>query len=148
MVRTLLKSVKQYKTVSVLTPLVMIGEAAMEIVIPFLMGFLIDEITAMAKTQTFSMDIVWYGLAMIACAAFALFCGIMGGRLASKASAGFAANLRYDMYDNIQTYSFANIDNFSTASLITRITTDVSNVQLAYQMCIRMLVRALQSLSE
>ena len=142
MVRTLLKSVKQYKTVSVLTPLVMIGEAAMEIVIPFLMGFLIDEITAMAKTQTFSMDIVWYGLAMIACAAFALFCGIMGGRLASKASAGFAANLRYDMYDNIQTYSFANIDNFSTASLITRITTDVSNVQLAYQMCIRMLVRA------
>lgn len=142
MVRTLLKSVKQYKTVSVLTPLVMIGEAAMEIVIPFLMGFLIDEITAMAETQTFSMDIVWYGLAMIACAAFALFCGIMGGRLASKASAGFAANLRYDMYDNIQTYSFANIDNFSTASLITRITTDVNNVQLAYQMCIRMLVRA------
>ena len=103
MVRTLLKSVKQYKTVSVLTPLVMIGEAAMEIVIPFLMGFLIDEITAMAKTQTFSMDIVWYGLAMIACAAFALFCGIMGGRLASTASAGFAANLRYDMYDTIQT---------------------------------------------
>ena len=142
MVKTLLKSVKQYKTVSILTPLVMIGEAAMEIVIPFLMGFLIDEITAMAETRTFSMDIVWYGIAMIACAAFALFCGIMGGRLASKASAGFAANLRYDMYDNIQTYSFANIDNFSTASLITRITTDVSNVQLAFQMCIRMLVRA------
>ncbi len=142
MVRTLLKSVKQYKTVSILTPLVMIGEASMEIIIPFLMGFLIDEITAMAETTTFSMNIVWYGLAMIACAAFALFCGIMGGRLASKASAGFAANLRYDMYDNIQTYSFANIDNFSTASLITRITTDVSNVQLAFQMCIRMLVRA------
>ena len=142
MVKILLKSVKQYKTVSILTPLVMIGEAAMEIVIPFLMGFLIDEITAMAETRTFSMDIVWYGIAMIACAAFALFCGIMGGRLASKASAGFAANLRYDMYDNIQTYSFANIDNFSTASLITRITTDVSNVQLAFQMCIRMLVRA------
>ena len=96
MVRTLLKSVKQYKTVSILTPLVMIGEASMEIIIPFLMGFLIDEITAMAETTTFSMNIVWYGLAMIACAAFALFCGIMGGRLASKASAGFAANLRYD----------------------------------------------------
>ena len=142
MVKTLLKSVKQYKTVSILTPLVMIGEASMEIIIPFLMGFLIDEITAMADTQTFSMKIVWYGLAMIGCAAFALYCGIMGGRLASKASAGFAANLRYDMYDNIQTYSFANIDNFSTASLITRITTDVSNVQLAFQMCIRMLVRA------
>lgn len=142
MVKTLLKSVKQYKTVSILTPLVMIGEASMEIIIPFLMGFLIDEITAMADTQTFSMKIVWYGLAMIGCAAFALYCGIMGGRLASKASAGYAANLRYDMYDNIQTYSFANIDNFSTASLITRITTDVSNVQLAFQMCIRMLVRA------
>lgn len=142
MVKTLLKSVKQYKTVSILTPLVMIGEAAMEIVIPFLMKFLIDEIYVMEQTQSFSMNIVWYGLAMLACAAFALFCGIMGGRLASKASAGFAANLRYDMYDNIQTYSFSNIDNFSTSSLITRITTDVSNVQLAYQMCIRMLVRA------
>ncbi len=142
MVKTLLKSVKQYKTVSILTPLVMIGEAAMEIVIPFLMKFLIDEIYVMEQSGQFSMNIVWYGLAMLACAAFALFCGIMGGRLASKASAGFAANLRYDMYDNIQTYSFANIDNFSTASLITRITTDVSNVQIAYQMCIRMLVRA------
>lgn len=142
MVKTLLKSVKQYKTVSVLTPLVMIGEAAMEIVIPFLMGFLIDEIYVIEATDAFSMNVIWYGLAMLACAAFALFCGIMGGRLASKASAGFAANLRYDMYDNIQTYSFANIDNFSTASLITRITTDVSNVQLAYQMCIRMLIRA------
>ncbi len=142
MVKTLLKSVKQYKTVSILTPLVMIGEAAMEIVIPFLMKYLIDEIYVMERTGEFSLYIVWYGIAMLACAAFALFCGIMGGRLASKASAGFAANLRYDMYDNIQTYSFANIDNFSTASLITRITTDVSNVQLAYQMCIRMLVRA------
>ena len=142
MVKTLLKSVKQYKAVSILTPLVMIGEAAMEIVIPFLMKFLIDEIYVMEQSGQFSMNIVWYGLAMLACAAFALFCGIMGGRLASKASAGFAANLRYDMYDNIQTYSFANIDNFSTASLITRITTDVSNVQIAYQMCIRMLVRA------
>ena len=142
MVKTLLKSVKQYKTVSILTPLVMIGEAAMEIVIPFLMKYLIDEIYVMERTGEFSLYIVWYGIAMLACAAFALYCGIMGGRLASKASAGFAANLRYDMYDNIQTYSFANIDNFSTASLITRITTDVSNVQLAYQMCIRMLVRA------
>ncbi len=142
MVKTLLKSVKQYKKVSILTPLVMIGEAVMEIVIPFLMKFLIDEIYVMERSGEFSMYIVWYGLAMLACAAFALFCGIMGGRLASKASAGFAANLRYDMYDNIQTYSFANIDNFSTASLITRITTDVSNVQLAFQMCIRMLVRA------
>ena len=141
MVKTLLKSVKQYKTVSILTPVVMIGEAAMEIAIPFLMQYLLGAIRQM-QPGVFNMDILWYGLAMLACAAFALFCGIMGGRLASKASAGFAANLRYDMYDNIQTYSFANIDNFSTASLITRITTDVSNVQLAYQMCIRMLVRA------
>ena len=141
MVRTLLKSVKQYKTVSILTPIVMIGEAAMEITIPFLMQYLLGAIRQMTP-GVFNMDILWYGLAMLACAAFALFCGIMGGRLASKASAGFAANLRYDMYDNIQTYSFANIDNFSTASLITRITTDVSNVQLAFQMCIRMLVRA------
>ena len=89
MVKTLLKSVKQYKTVSILTPLVMIGEAAMEIVIPFLMKYLIDEIYVMERTGEFSLYIVWYGIAMLACAAFALYCGIMGGRLASKASAGF-----------------------------------------------------------
>ena len=94
MVRTLLKSVKQYKTVSVLTPLVMIGEAAMEIVIPFLMGFLIDEITAMAETQTFSMDIVWYGLAMIACAAFALFCGIIGRQTCFKGVGGLCGQFK------------------------------------------------------
>ena len=142
MVRTLLKSVKQYKTVSILTPLVMIGEAAMEIVIPFLMGFLIDEITAMAETQTFSMDIVWYGLAMIACAAFALFCGIMGGRLASKASAGFSKNLRTDIYNSVQGFSFANIDKFSASSLVTRMTTDVINIQNAFMMIIRIAVRS------
>lgn len=142
MVKTLLKSVKQYKAVSILTPLVMIGEAAMEILIPFLMAYLIDAISGISGTGDFNMDIVWYGLGMLACAAFALFCGVVGGRLAAKASAGFAANLRYDMYDKIQTYSFANIDNFSTASLITRITTDVTNVQQAYQMVIRLLVRA------
>ena len=79
---------------------------------------------------------------MIVCAVFALLCGVMGGRLAAKASCGFAHNLREDMYNNLQTFSFANIDNYSTASLITRITTDVTNVQNAYQMAIRMLVRA------
>lgn len=142
MVKTLLKSVKQYKTVSILTPLVIVGEAAMEIIIPFMMQYLLAAISSMDESAGFNYDIVWWGLGMLACAAFALFCGVLGGKLAAKASAGFAANLRYDMYENIQSYSFSNIDNFSTASLITRVTTDVSNVQLAYQMSIRLLVRA------
>lgn len=143
MVKTLLKSVREYKKPSILCPLVMIGEAAMEIIIPFLTTFLIAEIQKVQEGADINVHlIVWYGLGMVAAAMFSLFCGSLGGRLAAKASCGFAHNLREDMYNNIQTYSFANIDNYSTASLITRITTDVSNVQMAYQMCIRMLVRA------
>lgn len=145
MIKTLLKSVREYKKPSVLCPIVMIGEAAMEIVIPYFMTFVIGELTALSEDATYSVNIgivVGYSVAMVICALFALFCGVWGGHLAAKASCGFAHNLREDMYNNIQTYSFANIDNFSTASLITRITTDVTNVQNAYRMCIQMLVRA------
>lgn len=143
MVKTLLKSVREYKKQSILCPIVMVGEAAMEIIIPFLMTFLIAEIQKVADGGSADINvIITYGLGMIAAAVFSLFCGAFGGRFAATASCGFAHNLREDMYNNIQTYSFANIDNYSTASLITRITTDVTNVQMAYQMCIRMLVRA------
>lgn len=145
MIKTLLKSVREYKTPSILCPLVMVGEAAMEIIIPFLMTFIIGELEKLSEIAGYTVDlkvIITCSVLMLVCAVLALVCGILGGKLSAKASCGFAKNLREDMYNNLQTYSFANIDNYSTASLITRITTDVTNVQNAYQMCIRMLVRA------
>lgn len=144
MLKTLLKSVREYKTASILTPVLMVGEAVMEIIIPFLMTYIVGELENVAKNGG-SVNIKTIAICsaiMVVCAVFALLCGVFGSKLAAKASSGFAHNLREDMYNNLQTYSFANIDNYSTASLITRITTDVSNVQMAYQMCIRMLVRA------
>ena len=145
MIKTLLKSVREYKLPSILCPIVMVGEAVMEIIIPFLMTFIVKELEELANGTITSVDggkIALYASLMIICAFAALLLGVLGGRLAAKASCGFAHNLREDMYNNIQTYSFANIDNYSTSSLITRITTDVNNVQNAYQMAIRMLVRA------
>lgn len=143
MIKTLLKSVREYKLASILTPLLMVGEAVMEIIIPFLMTFIVGELEDMAAGQPVNGgNIALYASLMVLCALFAMFCGVAGAHLGAKASSGFAHNLREDMYNNLQTFSFANIDNYSTSSLITRITTDVTNVQTAYQMCIRMLVRA------
>ena len=143
MIKKLLKSVREYKVPSILTTILMVGEAAMEIVIPFFMQFLIAEIReiSIGNQADIGQIVLWGGL-MLAAAVFALLCGIFGAKLSAKASSGFAHNLREDMYNNLQSFSFANIDNYSTASLITRITTDVTNVQNAYQMSIRMLVRA------
>lgn len=143
MLKTLLKSVREYKVPSILCPIIMVGEAVMEIIIPFLMTFIVGQVSNVQEGYDPDIQlIIGISVAMVACALAALACGVIGGRLSAKASCGFAHNLREDMYNNLQTYSFANIDNFSTASLITRITTDVTNVQNAYQMCIRMLVRA------
>ncbi len=145
MIKTLLKSVREYKLSSILCPLVMVGEAVMEIIIPFLMTSIVGQLEALAKGEIAQLNVKMLAInasLMILCAVFALICGVLGGKLAAKASCGFAHNLREDMYNNLQTYSFANIDNYSTSSLITRITTDVTNVQNAYQMAIRMLVRA------
>lgn len=145
MLKTLLKSVREYKTASILTPILMVGEAAMEIIIPFFMTFIVRELENVSKRVQAQVDgkiIAIYASAMVASALLALLFGVLGAKLAAKASCGFAHNLREDMYNNLQTFSFANIDNYSTSSLITRITTDVSNVQMAYQMSIRMLVRA------
>lgn len=145
MIKTLLKSVREYKLSSILCPLVMVGEAVMEIIIPFLMTSIVGQLEALAKGEIAELNVKMLAInasLMILCAVFALICGVLGGKLAAKASCGFAHNLREDMYNNLQTYSFANIDNYSTSSLITRITTDVTNVQNAYQMAIRMLVRA------
>lgn len=145
MIKTLLKSLREYKRPSIIVPILMAGEALMEILIPFLMTYIVGELQDVAngvKTQINLNTIIICAVLMIACAVLALYCGTLGGKLAAKASCGFAHNLREDMYNNLQSFSFANIDNYSTSSLITRITTDVTNVQNAYQMSIRMLVRA------
>ena len=145
MIKTLLKSLREYKKPSIIVPMLMAGEALMEILIPFLMTFIVGELQDVAEGVKSSVDIgniAIFAVLMIVCAVLALYFGTLGGKLAAQASCGLAHNLREDMYNNLQTYSFANIDNYSTSSLITRITTDVTNVQNAYQMCIRMLVRA------
>lgn len=145
MIKKLLKSVREYKKISIIVPLLMAVEAIMEIIIPFLMTFIVGELQAVATNEKAQVDINIIAISaafMIACALIALVAGSVGAKLAAKASCGFAHNLREDMYNNLQSFSFANIDNYSTASLITRITTDVTNVQNAYQMAIRMLIRA------
>lgn len=147
MVKTLAKSVRQYKSRAILTPIVMVGEAAMEILIPYVMTLLIAVIenaqdAGIGLVAEDFKSIAFYGGIMFVMACFSLACGVIGGKLGAYASAGFAANLREDMYKNIQTFSFENIDRFSSSSLITRMTTDVTNVQNAFQMLIRTCVRA------
>ena len=138
MIRTLLRSVREYKKDSFLAPATMIGEVAMEVTIPTLMALLIDNgITAG------DMGYIWkIGLLLAACCLVSLACGVLSGKFAARASAGFAKNLRKDMFRNVQDFSFGNIDRFSTSSLVTRLTTDVTNVQNSYQMIIRIAVRA------
>jgi ATP-binding cassette subfamily B protein len=134
----LLKEVKEYKRASIVTPLFMLLEVLMETVIPFLMASIIDDgVNAGNITHIYKV-----GGLMICAAAIGLFGGMAGGRYGAKASAGFAKNLRSAMFDHIQTFSFANIDHFSTAGLVTRLTTDVTNLQNAYQMMLRMMMRA------
>lgn len=138
MVRKLLKSVREYKKHSILAPIFVIFEVIMEVVIPLLMANLID----------FGIDdgnleyIVKMGVVLVVFALISLIFGILSGRSAAIASAGFAKNLRKDMYYKVQNFSFSNIDKFSTASIVTRLTTDVTNVQNAYMMIIRVAVRA------
>lgn len=138
MLGKLLGSVREYKKSSLLTPLLVVVESLMEIVIPTLMAFLIDY----GINGKNMHNVLWYGLALVACSLVSLLAGILAGWGAAYASSGFAKNLRKDMFYKVQTFSFSNIDRFSTASLITRLTTDVTNVQNAYQMMIRLAVRA------
>lgn len=138
MLRSVLKEVKEYKAASVATPIFMIGEVLMETLIPFLMASIIDD-----GVNAGDIDHIYkVGGLMILAAAIGLAAGMAGGRFGAKASAGLAKNLRESMFNQIQTYSFANIDRFSTAGLVTRLTTDVTNVQMAYQMSLRMMMRA------
>ena len=142
MIRTLLSEVKEYKRASIATPLFMILEVLMEMTIPFLMASIIDDgVNAGDLGHIYKV-----GGIMVAAAAIGLLAGIAGGRYGAKASAGLAKNLRETMFNHIQTFSFANIDKYSTAGLVTRLTTDVTNVQNAYQMTLRMFTRAPASL--
>lgn len=142
MIKTLAKQIKEYKRASLVTPIFMILEVAMEMVIPLLMASIIDDgVQAGDMKHIFAI-----GCYMILAAIVGLFAGVMGGKYGAKASTGFARNLREAMYENIQTFSFSNIDKFSTAGLVTRMTTDVTNIQNAYQMLLRMCFRAPVSL--
>lgn len=138
MIKTMAKHIKGFVKESVMTPLFMILEVVAEMLIPLIMSSMIDEGINKGNMQ----HIIMTGLLMGACALIGLFGGIMGGIYGAKASAGFARNLRMAMFENIQSYSFANIDKFSTAGLVTRLTTDVTNIQNAYQMILRMCFRA------
>lgn len=142
MLKTLMGQIKEFKADSIKTPLFMILEVVMETLIPLLMASIIDDGVEAGNMQ----HIYKIGLCMIGAAAVGLFAGIMGGKYGARASAGFAKNLREAMYTNIQTFSFSNIDKFSTAGLVTRMTTDVTNLQNAYQMILRMCTRAPASL--
>jgi len=138
MIKKLTASIRQYKKQAIATPLFMVGEVAMETVIPLVMSYLIDR-----GITRGDMGQIWlYGAVLLGAAFISLFSGVMSGRMAAVSSAGFARNLRHDMYYHIQDYSFSNIDHFSTSSIITRLTTDVTNVQNAFQMILRMAVRA------
>ena len=156
-IKLILKSLRQYKVAALITPLFMIVEAALECALPFVMSMFIDTI---AKVKTpedimailpyenphfgFSMNVslFWLSITLVGMALLSLACGILGGVFGSKASVGLATNLRSDMYAKLESFSFANIDKFSTSSLVTRMTTDINNVQMAFMMCIRIVVRA------
>ena len=139
MIKTLLKSVRQYKKPSLVTPVFMAVEAFCECLIPFFMSRMINESALMGANAM--RHILKYGLILIALAAVSLTSGVLAGRFAAKASCGFATNLRHDLFYKVQKFSFSNVDKFSTSSLVTRLTTDVTNVQQAYQMSLRIAIR-------
>ncbi len=138
LLKTLTAQIKQYKTQTMLTPIFVALEVVFDILIPFLMSYLVDK-----GITPGDMANVWkYGLLMLACSVLALICGALSGRYAAVASAGFAKNIRDAEFRNIQNFSFSNIDEYSTGGLITRMTTDVTNLQNSFQMIIRVAVRS------
>lgn len=138
MVSQLLKSLREYKKATIITPLLVVFEVVMECIIPFVIANLVNQIKAGCELSV----IVKYGVVLIIMAALSLLFGALAGITCSTASCGFAKNLRHDMFYAIQKYSFENIDKFLTSSLVTRMTTDITNVQNAFMMVIRMAIRA------
>lgn len=152
-IKLILKSLKQYKKYAIITPIFMVLEVLFESALPFVMSVFLDlsikihdisQFTDVIFHPRLPFDVSLLGLiiAMVIMACLSLLAGILGGKFAAKASVGLATNLRSDLYKKIQSFSFANIDKFSTSSLVTRMTTDIANVQQAFQMCIRIVVRA------
>ena len=145
----ILHSVREYKKYAILTPIFMIGEAGLECAMPFIMGIFVDELKVMTGPESFfhsstsiGIPVFYIALMLIVMAILSLLCGWFGGKTASIASVGLACNLREDLYKKLNSFSFENIDKFSTSSLVTRMTTDINNVQMAFQMMIRIVVRA------
>ena len=147
----ILKSVRQYKKYAILTPIFMIGEAALECLMPLLMGDFVDGIKQMTTPNDFftqprytltGLPVFYLILILLGMAIVSLLCGWLGGRTASIASVGLATNLRSDLYKKLTDFSFENIDKFSASSLVTRMTTDINYVQMAFQMMIRIVIRA------
>ena len=154
-IKLILKSLRQYKKDAIVTPFFMIGEAALECALPFVMSMFVDTMRNITKIEDImtpfpyengpiqlEVSLFWILITLVVMALFSLMFGILGGVFASRASVGLAANLRSDMYKKLETFSFANIDKFSASSLVTRMTTDISTVQMAFQMVIRAVVRA------
>lgn len=156
-IKLILKSLRQYKLPALITPIFMVIEAALECALPFVMSMFVDTIERVTTIDDFmtpflyenpnfglNMHVSLFGLiiALLSMAIISLICGILGGVFGSKASVGLAANLRSDMYKKLESFSFANIDKFQASSLVTRMTTDIANVQMAFMMMIRIVIRA------
>ena len=137
MILRLARCIREYKWSALLSPLTMIGEVAMEVTIPLVMATLINQVIDAGNTAV----VVRQGLLLALCALVSLAFGVASAFFASHAGTGFARNLRHDMYHKVQTFDFANIDKFSTSSIVTRLTTDVANLQMCFQMMIRMAIR-------
>ena len=138
MIKRLLGCVREYRAITILTICLMVGESAIETAIPFITANLVNKLDAGAELS----EIIGTGVLLVAMAMLSLICGGLAGVTSAKASAGFAKNLRADIFNKIQTYSFENIDKFSSTSLVTRVTTDVANAQLSFMMIIRTAVRS------
>lgn len=138
MLKKLMTCIGEYKKETILTPIFVAFESAFDVIIPFLMAFLIDN----GINKSDSKVIVQIGIILVICSLLAMFCGVKSGKYSAKATSGFAKNLRKRMYYNVQEFSFSNIDKFSTSSIVTRHTTDINNVQMAFQMIIRIAIRA------
>ena len=156
-IKLILRSLRQYKVFAIITPLFMILEAALECALPFVMSMFVDTIEKISTPEdimtpflyenpnfglSLNVSLFWLIITLVCMALVSLLCGLMGGIFGSKASVGLAANLRSDLYKKVESFSFSNIDKFTTSSLVTRMTTDINSVQMAFMMCIRIVIRA------
>ena len=156
-IKLILRSLRQYKVFAIITPLFMILEAALECALPFVMSMFVDTIEKISAPEdimtpflyenpnfglSLNVSLFWLIITLVCMALVSLLCGLMGGIFGSKASVGLAANLRSDLYKKVESFCFSNIDKFTTSSLVTRMTTDINSVQMAFMMCIRIVIRA------